>query len=82
VRILSVTAASRLAEQLLHEAGGELTHDGLLDRLEDLDVDRKRGAAGFGQAIVIGRLQAVASEDGPVLRVRPLAAPAVKEAQR
>lgn len=64
MRILSLTATSRLAERCVRVEGGAVPVDQLVASLASLDVDVERAQAGIRLAVTVGRLEAVADEHG------------------
>ena len=64
MRVLSLTATSRLAERCIRLAGEPMLVSDLIARLESLDVDTERAQAGVRLAVTVGRLEAIEDKAG------------------
>jgi hypothetical protein len=64
MRILSLTAACRLAERIVRQAGQPVPVEQLVSWLEGLEVDVDRAQASIRLAVTVGRLDAVTDDDG------------------
>jgi hypothetical protein len=64
VRVLSLTAACRLAERIVRKAGEPVTVEQLVKLIEAQDVDIERARAGVALATVVGRLEGTTDSEG------------------
>jgi len=60
--VLSLPAAGRLAERIVHDAGAPVTSEQIVTRLEALDIDTERAQAGIRLAVTVGRLEAISGD--------------------
>jgi hypothetical protein len=64
VRILSIVACGRLAERLVRQAGQPVPVEEVAARLGSYGIDVDRARAGVQLAVIVGRLEGSADEDG------------------
>jgi hypothetical protein len=70
MRVLSLTATSRLAERAVRQAGQTVPVEELVTQLVNLDVEEDRARAGVRLAEIAGRLEVVTDDqDRPCIRL-------------
>lgn len=76
MRVLSLTACSRLATRLVHQAGEPVVAAHLVRQLEQLEIETTRAQAGVRLALIGNRLERVEIDGEHYVRIPDLKATA------